>query len=118
LSDWRDQPVAQRASTLSGRITVEALGVLLQQNPNGLLVHRDEMLSLLDRMDEEGHADERGFYLTGWAGNSAYTFDRIGRGLDLHVDAVCLSMLGGTQPGRISPSTSSKYSVGGAVMTA
>jgi putative DNA primase/helicase len=82
--------------------SVEALGDLLRQNPNGLLVHRDEMLSLLDRLDEEGHADERGFYLTGWAGNSPYTFDRIGRGLDLHVEAVCLSMLGGTQPGRIS----------------
>jgi putative DNA primase/helicase len=82
--------------------SVEALGVLLQQNPNGLLVYRDEMLSLLDRLDEEGHADERGFFLTGWNGNSGYTFDRIGRGLDLHVEAVCISMLGGTQPGRIS----------------
>jgi Protein of unknown function (DUF3987) len=82
--------------------SVEALHELHQENPNGLLVHRDEMVSLLDRLDEEGHADERGFYLTAWNGNSAYTFDRIGRGLDLHVDAICLSMLGGTQPGRIS----------------
>ena len=95
-----DEPTLKRY--VATNASVEALGVLLQQNPNGLLVHRDEMLSLLDRLDEEGHADERGFYLTGWAGNSAYTFDRIGRGLDLHVDAVCLSMLGGTQPGRIS----------------
>src|SRR6185369_15932782 len=82
--------------------SVEALHELHQENPNGLLVHRDEMVSLLDRLDEEGHADERGFYLTAWNGNSSYTFDRIGRGLDLHVDAICLSMLGGTQPGRIS----------------
>jgi putative DNA primase/helicase len=95
-----EEPTLKRYVTTN--VSVEALGVLLQQNPNGLLVHRDEMLSLLDRLDEEGHADERGLYLTGWNGNSAYTFDRIGRGLDLHVDAVCLSMLGGTQPGRIS----------------
>jgi len=95
-----DEPICKRY--IATNVSVEALGVLLQQNPNGVLVHRDEMLSLLDRLDEEGHADERGFYLTGWAGNSAYTFDRIGRGLDLHIEAVCLSMLGGTPPGRIS----------------
>jgi putative DNA primase/helicase len=56
----------------------------------------------VDRLDEEGRADERGFYLSGWNGNSPYTVDRIGRGLDLHVDAVCISMIGGTQPARIS----------------
>ena len=95
-----DEPTLKRY--IATNASVEALGDLLRQNPNGLLVHRDEMLSLLDRLDEEGHADERGFYLSGWSGNSAYTFDRIGRGLDLHVDATCLSMLGGTQPGRIS----------------
>jgi uncharacterized protein DUF3987 len=82
--------------------TYEALAVLMQQNANGLLVDRDEMLSLLDSLDEEGHADERGFYLSGWNGDTAYTTDRIMRGLNLHCDAVCLSMIGGTQPARIS----------------
>lgn len=82
--------------------TVESLGVLLQQNPNGLLVFRDELVSLLDSLDQEDHVSQRGFYLTGWAGNSSYVFDRIGRGLHLSIDAVCLSMLGSAQPGRIS----------------
>jgi putative DNA primase/helicase len=82
--------------------TVESLGVLLQQNPNGLLVFRDELVSLLDSLDQEDHVSQRGFYLTGWAGNSPYVFDRIGRGLNLSIEAVCLSMLGSTQPGRIS----------------
>ena len=95
-----EEPTLKRY--IATNASVEALGKLFQQNPSGLLVHRDEMISLLDRLDEEGHADERGFYLSGWNGSSHYTFDRIGRGLDLHVDAVCLSMLGGTQPGRIS----------------
>jgi putative DNA primase/helicase len=31
---------------------VASLGVLLQQNPNGLLVFRDEIVSLLDNLDE------------------------------------------------------------------
>jgi putative DNA primase/helicase len=80
---------------------VASLGVLLQQNPNGLLVFRDEIVSLLDNLDREEFVSERGFYLTGWAGDSQYTFDRIGRGLHLTIDGVCLSMLGSTQPGRI-----------------
>ena len=81
---------------------VASLGVLLQQNPNGLMVFRDELVSLLDYLDQEENASERGFYLTAWAGNSSYTFDRIVRGLDLHIDGICLSMLGSTQPGKIS----------------
>jgi putative DNA primase/helicase len=44
--------------------TVESLGVLLQQNPNGLLVFRDELVSLLDSLDQEDHVSQRGFYLT------------------------------------------------------
>lgn len=79
-----------------------SLGELHRQNHNGLLVHRDEMVSLLRSLDREDQAEARGFYLTGWNGDSSYTFDRIGRGLNLHIPAVCLSLLGSTQPGRIA----------------
>lgn len=79
-----------------------ALGEIHRHNQNGLLVHRDELVSLLKSLDRDDNAEARGFYLTGWNGNSSYTFDRIGRGLNLHIPAICLSMLGGTQPGRIS----------------
>ena len=82
--------------------TAAALGELLRQNPNGLLAYRDELVSLLKSLDREDSAEARGFYLTGWNGNSAYTFDRIGRGMNLHIPAVCLSLLGSTQPGRIA----------------
>jgi len=79
-----------------------SLGELHRQNHNGLLVHRDELVSLLRSLDREDQAEARGFYLTGWNGDSSYTFDRIGRGLNLHIPAVCLSLLGSTQPGRIA----------------
>lgn len=79
-----------------------SLGELLRQNQNGLLVYRDELVSLLKGLDREDQAEGRGFYLTGWSGDSPYTFDRIGRGLNLHIEAVCLSVLGGTQPGRLA----------------
>jgi putative DNA primase/helicase len=94
------QPVCKRYIVTNA--STEALGVILQQNPNGVLVDRDELLSLLERLDDEGQSEDRGFYLVGWAGNLPYTFDRIGRGLDMHIDSVCISMIGGTQPARIS----------------
>jgi putative DNA primase/helicase len=95
-----EAPVLRRYMAVN--TTAEALGELHIHNPNGLLVHRDEMVSLLRSLDQEDKSEARGFYLTGWNGNSAYTFDRIGRGLNLHIPAVCLSMLGSTQPGKIA----------------
>ncbi len=87
---------------ISSDSSVEALGELLRQNPDGLLVHRDEIMSLLKWLDREDNAAARGFYLTAWNGDSGYTFDRIGRGLNLHIPALCLSLLGSTQPGRLA----------------
>jgi putative DNA primase/helicase len=98
--DAPDEPTLRRYYTTDS--TAAALGELLRQNPNGLLVHRDELVSLLRSLDQEDNAAARGFYLTGWNGNSPYTIDRIGRGMNLHIDAVCLSILGSTQPGRIA----------------
>jgi len=82
--------------------SMAALAELLRHNPNGLLVHRDELVSLLRALDQEENAEARSFYLTGWNGDSSYTSDRIARGLNLHVEAICLSMLGSTQPARIT----------------
>ncbi|MBU1568805.1 MAG: DUF3987 domain-containing protein [Proteobacteria bacterium] len=79
-----------------------SLGEVLRLNRNGLLIHRDELVSLLKGLDREDQAEGRGFYLTGWNGDSSYTIDRIGRGLNLYIEAVCLSLLGGTQPGRVA----------------
>ena len=82
--------------------SMAALAELLRHNPNGLLVHRDELVSLLRMLDQEENAEARAFFLTGWNGDSSYTTDRIARGMNLHVEAVCLSLLGSTQPARIT----------------
>jgi hypothetical protein len=95
-----EEPICRRY--IATNATTAALGVILLQNPNGLLVDRDELLALLERLDDEGQSEDRGFYLVGWNGNLPYTFDRIVRGLDLHIESVCISMIGGTQPARIS----------------
>ena len=82
--------------------TPSALAEILRQNPNGVLVYRDEVVSLLSNLEKEGQDDGRGFYLSGWSGNGDYTLDRIVRGLNLYIEAVCISLLGSTQPGKIS----------------
>src|SRR5262245_47578838 len=41
-------------------------------------------------------------YWAGWNGDTGYTTDRISRGLDLHIESLVVSMIGGTQPARIS----------------
>jgi hypothetical protein len=81
--------------------TVEALMEICGENPQGVGVYRDELVSLLRGLDREGQESARGFYLTGWNGNDSYTVDRIGRGRNLRAEAVCLSLAGSTQPGRI-----------------
>ena len=65
------------------------------------MAFRDELVSLLKTLDREEYAAARGFFLTAWNGTSGYSFDRIIRG-KTHIEAACLSLLGGTQPGRIA----------------
>ena len=52
-------------------------------------------------LDREEYAAARGFYLTGWAGKSSYQFDRIIRG-NTHIPAVCISLIGTTQPSMLA----------------
>jgi putative DNA primase/helicase len=92
------EPPRQRRYTVTNS-TVEALAELLRANPTGLLVARDELTGLLKSMEREGHEEARAFYLQGYDGASGYTFDRIGRGFNLHVPAVWLSLVGSIQPG-------------------
>lgn len=89
-------PVRRRFTTQDP--TVEKLGELLIDTPRGILVFRDELIGLLRSMDKDGHENDRGFYLEAWNGNGAYTYDRIGRGT-VEIDAACVSVLGGIQPG-------------------
>jgi putative DNA primase/helicase len=92
------EPPQQRRYTVTNS-TVEALAELLRANPSGLLVARDEVSGLLRTMEREGHEEARSFYLQGYDGAAGYTFDRIGRGFNLHVPAVWLSLVGSIQPG-------------------
>ncbi len=83
-----------------GDATVEKLADLLTVNQWGLMVYRDELHGLLCGLDKAGQEGSRGFYLTGFDGNQGYAVDRIIRG-ESYVPRVCISMLGGMQPGKL-----------------
>jgi len=91
-----DEPKARRY--VVNDCSVEALGEILQANPNGTLAYRDELIGLLKSLDKEGNEGARGFFLSAWSGTDSYTFDRIGRGLNMRIEACCLSLLGSIQP--------------------
>lgn len=92
-----DAPILMRYIT--NNASYEALGELLMETPNGLMVEADEIIGLLKQLDASGQEVARSFYLTAADGDKSYTFDRIMRGKGLHIDAVCLSIIGGIQPG-------------------
>lgn len=93
-------PVMRRY--LVNDVTGEVLLEICRENPQGVGVYRDELVSLLRSLDRDGQEGSRGFYLSGANGNQPYVADRIGRGRNLRAEAVCLSVLGSTQPGRFA----------------
>jgi hypothetical protein len=82
--------------------TVEKLGELLNENPHGLLLIRDELPGFLAKMESEEYQSERAFYLEAFNGDGKYTYDRIGRGT-IPIENCTLSIIGGIQPARIAP---------------
>jgi putative DNA primase/helicase len=72
----------------------------MSENPAGILVLRDELTGWLAQLDKAGREGERAFSLEAWNGTSGFIVDRIGRGT-INVPHVCMSLLGGIQPGRL-----------------
>ena len=103
------KPVLRRYSVNDA--TVEMLGVLLNENPNGLLQNRDELKGFLEGMERKDHSNDRPFFLEAWTGTGEYTFDRIGRGTVLIKHAI-LSIIGSIQPGVIARFVKSSLSEG------
>ncbi|MDR3158743.1 MAG: DUF3987 domain-containing protein [Zoogloeaceae bacterium] len=104
--DEPDKPIPRTYWTSDA--TAERLGELLAENPNGLLVERDELSSFLVKLEEETQATARGLYLSGWSGKEGYRFDRIGRGVT-SLPRFALSIVGGIQPGPLSRYVRSAY---------
>lgn len=99
MADGQDEPTRKRY--MANDASVEKLGEILNENPNGVLVFRDELVGLLKSLDKEGQEGARTFYLEAWNGTGSYTYDRIGRGT-VEIEAACVSVLGGIQPGPLA----------------
>ncbi len=78
--------------------TIEALSVILRDNPRGVMQVRDELVGFLRSMEKQGREGDRAFYLECWSGKNPYSTHRIGRG-NVHIDRLCLSVQGTIQPG-------------------
>jgi Protein of unknown function (DUF3987)/VirE N-terminal domain len=87
-------PVLRRYETNDP--TIEKLGVILAENPNGVLLFRDELVGFLRGLDKEGHESDRATYLEMWNGTGTFTSDRIQRGT-IRTPAI-VSILGGIVP--------------------
>jgi len=81
--------------------TVEKIVELLLENPNGLLIVRDELAGWLLSLNKSGREGDRELFLEASNGYGSYTVDRIGRGT-VHVPALCLAILGGIQPDKLA----------------
>jgi Protein of unknown function (DUF3987) len=80
--------------------TFEAMHQIMDENPAGILVVRDELTGWWSQLDRDGRQGERAFCLQAWNGDTGYLMDRIARGT-IYVAHCCMSMLGGIQPGRL-----------------
>lgn len=89
-----------RRRYLANDPTVEAVGVLLNENPRGILLYRDELAGFFHGLERAGHEADRAFYLEAWNGDKRYTYDRIGRGT-IDIESATLSILGGIQPSKL-----------------
>jgi putative DNA primase/helicase len=96
--ETRDEPVLRRL--IANDPTFESLHSILADNPAGVLLVRDELSGWLANLEKSGREGERQFYLEAWNGDKPFTVDRIGRG-HVYVPALCLSVVGGIQPGRL-----------------
>jgi hypothetical protein len=88
----------QERRYMTNDATIEKIAEILQHNSDGILYYRDELMGLLRSLDKPGREADRAFFLEAWNGNGSFSVDRIGRGT-LHVPALCVSILGGIQPG-------------------
>jgi Protein of unknown function (DUF3987) len=82
--------------------TVEKLGELLNENPRGMLLIRDELPGFLARMESEEYQSDRAFFLEAFNGDGHFVYDRIGRGT-VQIKNCTVSIIGGVQPSRIAP---------------
>jgi hypothetical protein len=96
---YNTAPVRRRFTTSDS--TPEKICHLLNENPRGILIKRDELIGWLASLDREGRENSRSLYLESWNGTGRYSYDTIKDGT-IDVEALCLSVFGAVTPGRLA----------------
>lgn len=82
----------------------------LADNPNGLILTRDELTGWLTSLDAEYDQSSRAFYLELWKGGITYDHSRVSENRELHLSSGTLSIIGGIQPSKLQRYISEAYS--------
>lgn len=91
-----------RPQLVANDVSVEVLQVLMEENPNGVLFFRDELSGLLQKMESQGHENDRAFFTEAYNASDPYTVNRIGR-KTVRIETPTLSLYGTIQPSVIKP---------------
>ena len=93
-----DKPSPRRFMTTD--TTIEKASEIMEENPRGLAIVRDELVGLLVVWEREDRRTDRCFHLQGWNGYGAFISDRIGRGT-IFTPQLCEVIFGGSQPSKL-----------------
>lgn len=100
-SKMEDECNPKERRFLTSDASTEKLLEMMRDNPNGLLLKRDEISGWMRSLNRSDRQGDRELYLETWGGSTPYNQDRIGRG-EVYVPAMCLSVLGTTQPAKLA----------------
>lgn len=93
------QPTRKRVLVM--KTTVEGLNTILEQNPRGIGIIRDEASGFIRSMNQYRQGDDREFWLEAWS-NQTQTIDRKSQlGIPCEIEDPFLSVIGGTQPEKV-----------------
>lgn len=81
--------------------TLEKVGVLLSQNPYGLMLIRDELSAFLGTFEKPGRESDRAQWLELANGDAVLQVDRMSRE-SLYVPGAAVGIFGGIQPGPLA----------------
>ena len=98
LSELEERKPKLKRYTVT-KVTVEKLILILEENPEGIMLEVDELSSSFVRLSKDDNADERGLYLSGFNGGIQHPYDTVKRGT-VFISSLLLSIFGGIQPSK------------------
>jgi hypothetical protein len=96
----RDGEPPELTTAFVGDVTTEKLASILEKNPRGVALIRDELSGWVCGMDQykaQGRGTDRQFFLSSWSGTS-FRYDRVGREETIIVPHPFVSVVGGIPP--------------------